>query len=142
MVGVAAASNADYLRQLGAAEVIDYTSQDVAEAARRLQPEGFAAIIDVVSDAETLARLSALVRDGGSVVSALGAAPGEGQSRVRGVNLGGTVTRENLQAIAAAVERGEVKPPEIKKLSLEQAGEGLNDLASGHSRGKWVVVVG
>ena len=143
VIGVATSSNADYVRELGASELIDYTSEDLVEAVRRRRRSGLAAIIDLVSDAATLGRLSELVRDGGVIVSALSAAPAEGAAPrgIRGVNLGGTVNRERLQALASAVEQGELKPPAIKTFSLQQAAEALLEAQSGHVRGKLVVTV-
>jgi NADPH2:quinone reductase len=87
VVAVCRGENADYARRLGATEVIDYTSGDVAEAIRSLFPEPLDAIADMHGDAETVARLAEPVRSGGHVASAVGAADPEA---LRGRGIEGT----------------------------------------------------
>src|SRR5207247_1628083 len=59
------------LRALGAAETIDYTQQDVADAVRERHRNGISALIDVVDEAEGFARLVELVREGGRAASSM-----------------------------------------------------------------------
>jgi NADPH:quinone reductase-like Zn-dependent oxidoreductase len=42
--------------------------------------------------------------------------------------------------LAGLFESGALKPPAIKKFSLDQAGEAIAEVAGGHARGKMVVI--
>jgi len=144
VVAVCRGENADYARRLGAADVIDHTHGDVAEAVRARYPDGIDAIADMHGDREGVARLAERVRSGGRVASAVGAAdPAALAERgIEATNVMGTVTTASLEALAAMLERGEIVGPEIRSFPLEDAGEALAALATGHVRGKLVVVPG
>jgi hypothetical protein len=77
------------------------------------------------------------------VVPALHSAPADGSAPrgIKAVNLVGVVNRERLVTLASGIEQGELKPPEIKRLTLQQAAEGLREVGAGHVRGKLVVIV-
>ena len=72
VVAVTSPGRAEYVRSLGAEEVLDRTARDVSEALRSEHPGGVAAIVDTASDAPALARLSEAVRQGGTVTSMRG----------------------------------------------------------------------
>src|SRR5256886_13028989 len=78
VIGVTSKAKTEYVKSLGAHEVIDRTSGDVIKALKAKHPDGVAAIIDTGSDAAGLARLSETVRKGGTVTSMKGAAAGGG----------------------------------------------------------------
>ena len=70
----------DYLRGLGAAEVLDRNA-DIVAAVRERYPDGVDALLDLVSsDPEALNAYAAVVRDGGRIASSVGAA-GQGPGR-------------------------------------------------------------
>jgi NADPH:quinone reductase-like Zn-dependent oxidoreductase len=141
VVAVCRGENADYARRLGAAEVIDYSAGDVVEAARSLFPDGIDAIADTHGDAEGLAGLAELVRSGGHVASAVGAADAEALRRrgIEAINVRGDVTTASLEALGAMLERGEIAGPEISSFALADAAEAFAALGTGHTRGKIVV---
>jgi NADPH:quinone reductase-like Zn-dependent oxidoreductase len=58
------------VRELGAADTIDYRRDDLVEALSEAYPEGLGALVDLANDRDGVARLAALVRDGGRVASA------------------------------------------------------------------------
>ena len=70
VVAVASGANGEYAGTLGAAEVIDYASGDVADEVRARHPDGIHAVADMFRDKELVARLAEQVRSGGHVVSA------------------------------------------------------------------------
>jgi NADPH2:quinone reductase len=141
VLAVSSAANAGYARRLGAAEVIDYAAGDVVEAVRSLAPDG----VDVVAEmhgGDDTARLAELVRRGGHVVSAVGGAD-EDTLKARGIeaaNISGMVTTDPLEALAGMLERGEIVSPEIRSYPLSDAVEAFEQVGSGHTRGKIVVV--
>jgi NADPH2:quinone reductase len=143
VVAVCRGENADYARRLGAADVIDYPTGDVAEALRSRYPSGIDAIADMHGDEESLTRLAEQVRTGGHVASSVGAADAEAL-RGRGVeatNVMGLVTTEVLEALSSMLGAGEIAAPEIRSFSLADAADALAAVATGHVRGKIVVTL-
>jgi len=65
VIALTRAQNAEYVRGLGATEVIDYTTRDVVKAVRAAHPEGVAALLQAAGDAAALAGYAGAVRDGG-----------------------------------------------------------------------------
>jgi len=141
VVGVTSTDKLDYVRGLGAAEIVNRSAGDVVASARVLRPDGYAAIIDNASDAAALAELALLVRDGGHVVSMKGAASkdelaGRG---ITAVNIQTMVDTARLTALGALYESGRLKPPAVKTFRLENAGDAFAEIETGHARGKLVV---
>ncbi len=141
VLAIASAANADYARTLGAAEAIDYEAGDVVEAVRSLASEGIDVIAEMHGGDDT-ARLMELVRSGGRVVSAVGGADEEAL-KARGIeaaNIRGMVSTASLETLAGMLERGELVSPEIGTFPLAEAAEAFEQVATGHTRGKIVVV--
>jgi NADPH:quinone reductase-like Zn-dependent oxidoreductase len=141
VIGVTHTANLDYVKGLGADEVVDRTAGSVADALTAKHRSGVTAIIDTASDAASLAVLSAVVRQGGTVVSMKGAAaPDELAKRgVKGVNVQTQMNTERLEALAKLAADGKLKAPRVHKFSLDEAGEALKLL--GHSDGKIIVTI-
>jgi NADPH:quinone reductase len=143
VVAVCSAANADYARSLGAVEVIDYEAGDVADAVRSRFPEGVAGIADMHGDAEAVTKVAAAVREGGHVASAVGAAD-ETALGARGIgatNVFGRVTTASLEALAAEIEAKAIVVPELHTFPLDDAQRALDQVASGHTRGKIVLEI-
>jgi NADPH:quinone reductase len=141
VVAVCRGENADYARQLGASEVIAYTSDDVVEAVRSRYPAGIDAIADMHGDRDGVAALAGQIGPGGHVASAVGAADVEvlGALGIEAVNVMGMVATASLEALARMLEHGEIVSPDIQMFSLADAGQALAAVATGHVRGKIVV---
>ncbi len=100
VIGVARAVNHDYVRQLGATDAVDYENGDLVAAVRAVHPEPLDAIIDLASDAETVRRLSALLRDGGTVASPVGTAPMD-DPRLKGAFVVAEFKRARLEQLSS-----------------------------------------
>jgi NADPH:quinone reductase-like Zn-dependent oxidoreductase len=142
VIGVTSKGKTEYVKSLGAGEVIDRTAVDVLETLRAKHPQGVAAIIDTGSDAAGLARLSEAVRKGGTVTSMKGAANVEELANrgIKGVNVGTQVTRERLDHLAGLAAEGKLKAPHIQTFPLDRAGEAFELIAQDHL-GKLVVTI-
>jgi NADPH2:quinone reductase len=141
-IAVTRSVNHDYVRGLGAEEAIDYQTQDVYKTVHAKNPDGIAAIFDMVGNKEENSHLAELLREGGHMVSMLGAADAEAlaQRGVTGVNVVTQATTDRLERLAGFVEAGKLKRPEIRTFPLEEAANALAEIEGRHVRGKMVVV--
>jgi NADPH:quinone reductase len=141
VLAVSSAANAEYARSLGAAEVIDYVAGDIVEDVRSLAPDGVDVIAEMHGGDDTT-RIAEVVRSGGRVVSAVGGADEE-MLTARGIeaaNVSGNVATEPLERLVNMLERGEIVSPEIRSFPLADAAAAFEQVGSGHTRGKIVVV--
>ncbi len=142
VIAVSRGENAPYARELGAAETIDYTQGDLLDLVRAAHPDGVDALIDLTNDEETVQRLSEIVRKEGAVVSARGAVNVDAVEKQgkRGANaMRAPLTR--LPGLSALLEDGHLKPPPTKTYPLERAQEALDEVATGHVRGKLTLTI-
>ena len=127
----------DYLRGLGAAEVLDRDG-DVAAQVRERYPDGVDALADFASGSpDQLNAYAAVVRDGGRIASSAGAA-GEGPGRS---NVGAAPTTENLERLAGLLEDGTLSVPIQASYPLAQADQALKDLTGQHTQGKLAITL-
>jgi NADPH:quinone reductase-like Zn-dependent oxidoreductase len=142
IVAVARGRNADYARERGAAEVVDYTAVDVVEELGSRYADGIAAVADMHGDGELVARIAEHVREGGRVASAVGAANVEvlAPRGIEATNVMGMVDSDSIATVAAMLEGREIPAPELHRFSLDETARAIDEVASGHVRGKVVVV--
>ncbi len=142
VVGVAGHDKHDYVRSLGADQVIDYAAADVVDAVRTSHPKGIKAVVHTAGEPETLAGLAGLVSEGGFVISMRGGAKVDDLAarHVTGINVMTRTTTEALTELIAMVTAGDLKRPAIKAFTLADAGKAFLEIGAGHVRGKLVVV--
>lgn len=130
-------ANVDYVRGLGADEVIDYSKQDFAKAVANVD-----AVFDTVS-ADITQKSYSVVKPGGRVASiaAGGKMPASPRDDVEARRPAVGRDRQHLERIAELVESGVVKLPEIKVFSLKDAAEAHRISEGRHFRGKLVFKV-
>lgn len=108
----------DYLQGLGVRELVE----------RDARPDGVDAILDVVSFTPDTSPL----KESGRLASPLGAA-GDGPGRF---NVMAEPTPANLQRLAELLDSGALRVPIQRTYRLEEAGEALAALPTGHTQGK------
>jgi NADPH:quinone reductase-like Zn-dependent oxidoreductase len=140
VTGTARAGKHAFVNELGAEEVVDYTSENVGDRARDL---------DVVLDAvggETAAGALPAVRDGGIVVTLSGAAVEPlrklAGDRVRVVGILVEPDRTGMEAIAELAAEGSLRPHVSQTFPLEQAARAHELSETGRTQGKLVLTVG
>jgi NADPH:quinone reductase-like Zn-dependent oxidoreductase len=129
------AEQAGFVKSLGADEVIDYKGEDFGKLLK-----GFDAVFDTVGGGTTQKSYGVL-RPGGALVSMV-AQPDEELVKRHGVVFAAQftqVTTDRLQAIAALVDQGALKPVIDKVFPLDEAAEALEYQKTGSPQGKVVL---
>ncbi|MEU5156947.1 NADP-dependent oxidoreductase [Glycomyces sp. NPDC021274] len=137
VIATASAAKHEYLRGIGADEVIDYTAVDFAE-----QVSGVDVVLDCVGG-EYAARSAPVVRDGGHLVI-LPSAAELPESELARINAGFNLVEPDLgglKAITALVEAGQLTPTVSETYALEDAGKAHEALEPGRTVGKIVLTV-
>lgn len=131
------AANADYVRELGATEVIDYRSVKFEDRCR-----DFDVVIDLIGG-ETQARSYGVLKRGGVLVNAWGAIMREEAEAagVRGVKVAVEPDGGQLARIAALIDAGKVRVLVANSFALEDCAAALVESRTGHVRGKIVLRV-
>ncbi|MFF7209840.1 NAD(P)-dependent alcohol dehydrogenase [Streptomyces sp. NPDC008238] len=155
VTAVCSPGNAELVRSLGAAHVVDYTREDFTRSGAR-----YDLILDNVGN-HPPGRLRRALTPAGILVANGGGSPG----RVVGA-VGSTLrvvaanafvrqqlrvilpaapagpTHEDLLAVTALIEAGRLTPVVDRTHPLEDTAEGMRHVERGHARGKTVITVG
>ncbi len=140
VVATATPADAGRLRELGAAEVVDFTAGSVAEQVRARHPDGVDALINLAGYTLDEVPIDA-VRKGG-VVRTTTQVPDDTTLVARGLSGGGIIaspTREVLAPLAAQAAAGALRVDIYQVITLDEAAGALGELADGRARGKIVV---
>ena len=137
VITTASAANRDYVRALGADTVIDYRAQDFAKVVT-----GCDAVFDTVGG-DVTERSFAVLRPGGRLASvAVGArAPTSPRGDVTSHRPNVERKRRHLQRLAALLEQGVLRVPEITVFPLSEAVAAHHVSEARHLRGKLVLKV-
>lgn len=149
VTGVCSARNADLVRSLGAAHVIDYTKEDFTRGDRR-----YDVILDNVLSHRPSATARRLAPRGVFIPNSLGNTGGlfAGLPRMAGAMLQGLgratvktatlrVNRENLGALAGLLESGTVQVVVDETYPLDHAAAAVARMLGHHARGQVAITV-
>jgi NADPH:quinone reductase-like Zn-dependent oxidoreductase len=138
VIGTASMNNLEFVRGLGADEVVDYTATPFEEVV-----QGVDVVLDTVGG-ETQERSWAVLKSGGLLLSIVqqpseekAAAHGVRQQMVAAMSPAGGV----LKQIAALVESGHIRPVVSSVLGLEEIQQAHRAVEGRHNRGKLVLRV-
>ncbi|MDH6187132.1 NADPH:quinone reductase-like Zn-dependent oxidoreductase [Streptomyces sp. CZ24] len=140
VIGTASAPKHDLLRELGADEVVDYRTTDVAEAV-----DGVDMVLDPLGG-ETRARSVGLLRPGGTLVSLLSGGTAEEAARAaeRGVRTATMLVEADhagMNAVADLVAAGALRPRVEATFPLAEAAAAHRLGETGRTTGKIVLEV-
>jgi NADPH:quinone reductase-like Zn-dependent oxidoreductase len=137
VITTASASNHDYLRGIGADEIIDYNAVDFTEAVRDCD-----AVFDTVGG-DVAQRSFAVLKSGGRAAFIASGAHAPQPERSDVVALRPSVGRDrpHLERIVALVAAGAVRPPDVTRYQLSEAVAAHEVSQSRHFRGKLVFLV-
>jgi NADPH:quinone reductase-like Zn-dependent oxidoreductase len=150
VTGVCSTRNAGLVRSIGAAHVVDYTTEDFTDG-----PTRYDVILDNVSSLP-LTRLRGALTPQGTLVLNGGGSPGHVFGPVAGIlravvasalvsqrlrPLPSRQNREELLAVTGLIEDGKLTPVVDRTYPLADTVEGLRHVEQGHARGKIVITV-
>jgi NADPH:quinone reductase-like Zn-dependent oxidoreductase len=123
----------EHVRKLGAIDVVDWAGADIAKVVRDLQPDGVAAVIDLVTrdrDALTALATTVLARDGRVACTGHAADP-ERLPGVRAVNVLAEVDQDSLVTIADLTASGRLRAPITRTFAFAELDQALAALRDG-----------
>ncbi len=137
VITTTSAANMDYVRNLGADEVIDYNAQDFTRVI-----SGCDAVFDTVGG-DVAQKSFAVLRPGGraAFIASGAQAPKPERGDVTSLRPAVGRARAPLERVAELVVAGAVRPPEVKLFRLSQAAEAHRVSEGRHFRGKLVLQV-
>ena len=137
VITTASAANHDYLRKIGADEIIDYNAVDFTQVVK-----GCDAVFDTVGG-DVAQRCYAVLKPGGraAFIASGAQAPKPDRSDVVGLRPAVGRDRPHLERILELVAKGAVRPPEVTRYKLSEAVAAHEVSQSRHFRGKLVFVV-
>jgi NADPH:quinone reductase-like Zn-dependent oxidoreductase len=137
VITTASASNHDYLRRIGADEIIDYNAVDFTQVVKDCD-----AVFDTVGGGVAQRSFNVLKPGGRAAFIASGPqAPKPDRSDVTALRPAVGRDRPHLERIAELVAIGAVRPPEVTRYKLSEAAAAHQVSQSRHFRGKLVFVV-
>jgi NADPH:quinone reductase-like Zn-dependent oxidoreductase len=137
VITTCSAANVDYVRSLGADQVIDYNAENFTRAV-----SGCDAVFDTVGG-EVAKQSYAVLKPGGraAFIASGAEAPKPDRRDVTGLRPPVPRSRKAMERIAEVYAAGGVKPPEVKLYKLSQAADAHRLSQSRHFRGKLVFQV-
>jgi NADPH:quinone reductase-like Zn-dependent oxidoreductase len=137
VISTTSAKNIDYVKSLGADQVIDYNTQDFTKVVSNCD-----AVFDTVGG-DVATRSFAVLRAGGraAFIASGGKAPASPRADVASLRPQVGRDRPHLQRIASLVSSGAVRVPEVSLFSLAEAAKAHAISEGRHFRGKLVFKV-
>lgn len=142
VITTASSAKSEYVKQLGADEIIDYQKSDFIQQIRRSHPSGINVVLDTIGGAVYQQSFEVL-KAGGRIVSIL-EKPNSDLARKFKIHAEYLFVYPNggqLEEITRLFELGKAKPPIIQQMPLAQAALAIEEIGKGHTRGKIVLQV-
>src|SRR5829696_1194685 len=110
VIATARRENETFVRELGAAETIDHTTEDLVGSVLVAHPDGIEAVVDVASDREALGHIAGLVKRGGRIASSMYSADAErlAERGVHARNISMQPDARRLEELSRLVDAGEI----------------------------------
>lgn len=137
VIGTASAKNVEFLRQLGADEVIDYEKEHFENKLHNID-----LVFDTIGGDTQIKSLNVLKPEG-ILVSTVGIKD-EGMVKARGITgiaYMAQSSAEQLHQLAQLIDQGRLMPIISKTFPLREAAEAQIESEEGHTRGKIVLIV-
>ena len=137
VIATASADNADYLRSLGAEQIIDYKATPFESVVKDVD-----LVLDLIGG-KTQERSFGVLKTGGALISTVNPPAQElaAKHSVRAKMFSMQATRQRLEQIGELLDGGQIRTSVTKTYPLEQAREAWQLVLGGHTRGKIVLEV-
>ncbi len=143
VITTASAKNFDYVKKLGADELIDYKSENFKEVILKKYPEGVDVAFDTIGG-ETLKQSYAATKEEGRLITIV-EAPHEDLAARRHIFTKRFLVHpdgKDLEKIAKLIDSGKVIPPRIQEIPFSDLISGITQVKSGQAQAKIVVKIG
>lgn len=140
VIATAGNANLDYVRTLGAAEVVDYTAGDVVAGVKKFATAGVDAALDCVGKDENAKMTIATVRDGGRFAELVGEQVAA-QRDITIAHVESAPSAKRLDTLCALFEDGTLRVEIAKTFPLAEARSAHEAIETRHTRGKIVLVI-
>ena len=140
VIAVASAQNADFMKKLGADYTIDYAAGLVADAVKKVAPEGVDLLLDAVSGDTLVQSLSAL-KPNGRLISVLN--DGKSLKLPAGVHFAHVMAQPSvpdLNHLSELADAGKFHVPIAATFSLTDVKKAFEQIETKHTTGKVVIV--
>ncbi len=137
IIGTTSKENIDFVKQLGADEVIDYKNEKFEEKLKDLD-----LVFDTIGG-DTQKRSVQVLKNGGRLITTLKPEAGA-EAKEKNIHLEGYMAQsypDELEKIAQLIDERKVKPYIEKVFPLEEAAEAQQLIEQGHTVGKIVLKV-
>ena len=145
VIGTARGSNHEYVLNLGADRVIDYTTDEFRSVIRKDFPDGIDAVFDTIGGDATFAALE-VVKHCGCMVSIAMPKDAAVEEKIREKNIRYEYVfvrpdAGQLEKLATLIDAGKIGTHLSAVLPLEQAARAHSLIESGHTKGKIVLTI-
>lgn len=139
VIGVASEKNHEYMKELGADNVIDYSSGDVGELVGEITPDGVDMIFHC-SRGDSLNQSKTTLKPGGRLISITNSEPDVPED-VSFQYVFVEPNAQQLEELRRLADEENLTLPVTEIYSLEEASAALRDIESLHTRGKRVITL-
>ncbi len=132
--------NFDYVKKLGADEVIDYTKDNCIDYLRKKRPQGVDVVLDTVGG-EVLKQSYQAAKEGGRLVTIVGVVDHglASKKRLFAEYISVRPDGEELEQIASLLSEKQLIPPRIQEIPFDELTLALRKSREGHVQGKLVL---
>lgn len=132
----------DYVRTLGADEVIDYSQEDFVEKIKNKHPQGIDLVFDTVGG-ETFQKSIQVLKAGGRLISLIEKMSDQEahEKAIQAAYLFVSPSGHELKCIAELIDSDKVQPPKIEEFSLSEAAQAQDKLQNSSHEGKIAIKI-
>ncbi len=134
--------NREYVKELGADLVIDYTNENFVDVITHLHSKGIDIVFDTIGG-ETMQKSLSVLKQGGRLVSLIEQLDSDTVAKhmIQFSYVFVTPSGSELAQIAKLIEDGKIVPPTIEEMTLSRAAEAQEKVKEGHTQGKIVLKI-